>query len=136
MLRATVDPCFFIRRKERRFMGLTALQVDDSLTLVDESFLVIEGEAAKKLKTKHRVIIEEKPIAFNGIRIRRRKDGLLMMHQTDKIEKLAIPSTQQKFNRKRAPCQYIGVKYCPDTAAAIQLVAAGAGDTTKEDKKF
>lgn len=83
MKRAIIDTCVLIQRNDDELEGL--LQIDDSLMLVSEKFMDLEGETVKQFKTKERATIAETPVQFNGIHIRRDKKNTLLMNQREKL---------------------------------------------------
>lgn len=52
-------------------------------------------------------------------------DGMFLMTQKEKINKLETPRTEERFKSQRTPGQYIGVNCRPDICAAVQPIAPG-----------
>lgn len=130
MTRATTYPCIMISGNEDGLEGLIALQVDDTVTLVDGNFLQDEEEGPKQFKTKESKTVSNTPMGFNGIRISKDKDGVVYLDQIDKCDVLTIPITQKQFCSKPAMCQYIAVNRRPNTSETIQLIAPASENTT------
>lgn len=84
MKRAKADPCVLSKRKSGRLMGMVILKVDESRT---EEFLAQKETDELNFKKKRRKLLGKSAKTFNGIILRRQKDGCIEMDQVDKVEK-------------------------------------------------
>lgn len=136
MKRSKVDPCVLYRRTGQKLEGIIVLQVDDSLGAGMETFLNEESQASKAFRCKERTPVNETPVVFNGISIR--KEGhAYTMTQSEKIDKLKPPGNDKEYASSRALAQYIGVCTRPDVCSSVQLlVPQKEGVTAEQTKKL
>lgn len=65
-----------------------------------------EESASVEFRRKPQNIPSKEKTGFNGINIRREKNGQISIDKKDKIRKLEETDTQKGFASKRAMCQY------------------------------
>ena len=129
MTRSRVDPCVLYRTKNDKLEGMILLQVDDSLGMGNDEFLLEEERASNKFRCKERTPISSRPVEFNGITLMNNM-GTYTMMQADKILKLRVPTNNAEYISQRALAQYVGVNVRPDVCAPVQLLVPGKEEVT------
>ena len=79
MCPSTYDPCLLARTNDGT--GIVAVQVDDTLIAVDETFLPAEAQELKNAdfaaKALQRLTAENTPLCFNGLNVNYLRDGAI-----------------------------------------------------------
>lgn len=133
--RSKSDPCLLIKITNRKLNGAIALQVDDSLGFGGDEFLRQEEAALTEFIFKHRALITDEWIYFNGIREKKVK-VTICMNQQHKVETLGTATNQKEFYSHSTLFQYIPVTTRPDLCAPTQLLASGNKPSTAQEYKY
>jgi hypothetical protein len=127
MTQSRADRCLFIRRPSNEDPGtsITAIQVDDSFGTASETFLQDEENAAKRFKTKPRIIIPTGgSVLFNGSLISQPLPRCYSLSQETKLSTMSHASCRDELVSTRAAIQYVGGSTRPDLSAPCQLLAS------------
>lgn len=135
MMRKKSDQCLLLGREGKKIFRLIALQVGDSLSVADDTFMRREEEAATTFRTKPRTFLGDKRMTFNGVQICLNENGGIKMQQKDKCFDLTLPREDKDCPRKCAITQYIGVNCRPEICEPVQLIPQGRELTTGAEYK-
>uniref|UniRef100_A0A7S0BT89 Reverse transcriptase Ty1/copia-type domain-containing protein n=1 Tax=Rhodosorus marinus TaxID=101924 RepID=A0A7S0BT89_9RHOD len=77
--KTSIDPCLFFPR-DKRFQGMVALHVDDTLCVGNDEFMKIERGVEKRFESNP---VKYLPFTFAGVNYHREPDGVVVCDQKD-----------------------------------------------------
>jgi hypothetical protein len=138
-MQSRADRCLFIRRPSSEDPGtsITAIQVDDIFGMPSETFLREEENAAKRFKTKPRIIISTGGSAvFNGSLMSQPLPRFCSLSQETKLSTMSPESCRDELVSTRAGIQYVGGSTRPDLSARCQLLASAVAKEHPDEATY
>ncbi|KAI0993411.1 hypothetical protein K3495_g14773 [Podosphaera aphanis] len=138
---STYDPCLLISTTKQAF-GLVAMQVDDTLSLLDTAFLKREEEElilAKFLAKPLEILSPKNPLSFNGSKIAL-DNGNIFLSQKGQSKSIKLvdedlPTAKDDYRQQRARGAYIASICQPEYSFALSAAAQHQNPTAKEIKQ-
>lgn len=110
MQQSTADKCLFFKHESENkdeVPNISVIQVDDTLDLGSEKFLIVEEDQSQAFRCKPRNTFEVgSSFLFNGFWLTKGKDEFFI-DQHDKLAALALPQTKDEAVSFLARLQYV-----------------------------